>query len=87
MVYVDSQKNAFRGMKMCHMMADTVEELHGMADRIGLKREWFQPKSIPHYDLSQSKRTMAVKLGAKEITSKEVVNLIKKHRERNKLAF
>lgn len=49
------------------MWADTEEELHEMADKIGLKREWFQPypeHSIPHYDLVPSRRLRAIKLGA-----------------------
>jgi hypothetical protein len=47
------------------MMADTVEELHEMADKIGLKRSWFQKEShVPYYDLTESKRTLALKYGA-----------------------
>lgn len=33
----------------CHMMADTLEELHAMAASIGMKRAWFQPLSSPHW--------------------------------------
>ena len=49
-VYVDNQKNPYGRMKMCHMLADTLEELHAMADLIGIKRKWFQNESTPHYD-------------------------------------
>lgn len=38
-----------------------------MAARIGLKREWFQPKSSPHYDLTASRRGRAVRAGAIEL--------------------
>ena len=55
-VYVDKEENAFGRMIMCHMVADTLEELHAMADRIGMRRSWFQPRSSPHYDLSKSRR-------------------------------
>jgi hypothetical protein len=34
-IYVDDMKAAFGRMKMCHMIADTDDELHAMADRIG----------------------------------------------------
>jgi len=63
-VYVDDCRLTFWGMKMSHMTADTIDELHIMADRIGLKREWFQPKSHPHYDVSDSKRRIAIVFGA-----------------------
>ena len=53
--------------EFCHLTADTIRELHDMAERIGLKREWFQPhRSYPHYDLTKNKRTQAVKAGAIE---------------------
>ena len=48
------------GAKWCHMIADTEEELHEMAKKIGLKRNWFQKKSFPHYDLVPSKRELAI---------------------------
>lgn len=55
------------GTKWCHMTADTEDELHQFAAKLGLKREWFQcpPKaSHPHYDLVPSKRKLALKMGA-----------------------
>jgi len=68
---------AWRGIAACHMMADTVEELHEMADKIGLKRSWFQPKSVPHYDLTVSVRRKAVKAGAKEISFRQEGEIIR----------
>lgn len=58
---------------MCHMMADTDEELHDMADRIGVARRWFQRvPSGNHYDITKTKRTAAVAAGAVEITTREM---------------
>lgn len=52
-----------------HMYADTPDELHAMARKLGLKREWCsdvtQPDSdLLHYDLSPGKRLQALKNGA-----------------------
>lgn len=80
MVYVDNYRAPLGRMIMCHMIADTQHELHVMAAKIGLKRAWFQRASFPHYDLSQSKRRLAVRLGAKEVSRRELVALIQKLR-------
>lgn len=68
-VYVDPPIYPFGRMLMCHMWADTLEELHAMADQIGGARKWFQhpPKaSWEHYDISKGKRAQAIRLGAIE---------------------
>lgn len=79
-VYVDNARLTFRNMRMCHMIADTIEELHAMADRLGLKRAWFQYSAThPHYDLSLSKRELAIQFGAHPLTSKELVMVLRKN--------
>lgn len=73
-VYVDESRWPFRGQLYCHMTADTLDELHAMADRIGLRRSWFQDKPrFPHYDLSPSMRVRAVAAGATEVTTRQMV--------------
>ncbi len=67
-VYVDNYRAPFRNMIMCHMMADTIEELHAMAKNIGLRRAWFQNKrSGCHYDIAQTTKGKALICGAVEI--------------------
>lgn len=72
-VYVDGAENALGRMKMCHMVAPDVDELHTLAFRIGMRRQWFQdPKtmprvSAPHYDVAKGRRALAITLGAVEI--------------------
>ena len=69
-VYVDTARHPFRGYIMCHMTADSLDELHRMADQIGMERRWFQapPKaSHPHYDIPEHKRAKALALGAQEV--------------------
>lgn len=69
-VYVDDMKAIYGRMVMCHMVADTEEELHAMADLIGIDRKWYQypqKSRYPHYDIALSKRKIAVAAGAQEI--------------------
>ena len=56
-----------------HLVADNIDELHEFAQKIGLKREWFQisASGIPHYDISSSRiRALAISLGAKQVDRK-----------------
>ena len=79
-VYVDNMQAGFRRMVMCHMVADTKEELREMADKIGVARKWIQDENTPreHFDICKSKRAKAVKLGAIEIGWRELLQITKK---------
>ena len=70
--YVDPQMDfGWRLGPSCHLWADTLEELHAMADKIGLKRKWFQDKpTLQHYDLTVSRRKLAIENGAIELDRK-----------------
>lgn len=66
-VYVDDVAHKFGRMLMCHMWADTLDELYAMVDRIGVQRKWLQqpPKaSWVHFDISLGKKRLAVAAGA-----------------------
>lgn len=62
---------------MCHMIADSVEELHDMAYKIGMKKEWFQPKSFPHYDVCLSRKKCAIEYGAIELDRKSFIHKLR----------
>lgn len=74
-VYVGPSLYPFGRMMMCHMVADTLDELHDMADIIGISRRHFQDKRIPHYDICMAKRRLAVDHDAIEIRNYQVVKI------------
>ncbi|MBM3551865.1 MAG: DUF4031 domain-containing protein [Alphaproteobacteria bacterium] len=76
-VYVDDMRAPYRRMIMCHMLADSVDELHAMADRIGVVRRWFQGD---HYDICLAKRALALQAGAVEISMREAVAVRARYR-------
>lgn len=85
MVYVDEIMPCLQTSKWpyggaCHLMANSTEELQAFAGRLGLKRSWFQNKSLPHYDLTAGMRSRAIGLGAVEIDRKTFVEIMRKYR-------
>lgn len=67
----------------CHMSADTLEELHAVARKIGLRREWFQDhRTMPHYDLTPTRREAALRAGAVFVSGREQAR--KRRAARNK---
>lgn len=79
-VFVDDMQAAFGRMKMCHMMADTTEELLAMADQIGVARKWLQKpgSDMEHFDIAMSKRRLAVSAGAVEVKRRDLGMLMRK---------
>jgi hypothetical protein len=66
-----------------HLTADSRDELHAFAERLGLQRSYFQPGSAManpgsfsaegwHYDLTEPKREQALRLGAVPVTTTEL---------------
>lgn len=77
-VYVDNFRVPARvgrlSARWSHLTADTKEELHAFADRLALNRTWFQDKGDGrwHYDVTDSKREQAIKLGAQAIDIRDM---------------
>lgn len=78
-VYVDNARIPFGRMRMCHMMADTTEELLAMVDRLGVSRAYLQHAGRPdeHFDICLSKRDLAIAWGALEVSGRDLVQLIR----------
>lgn len=72
-VYVDNYNAKLGRMKMCHMIADSTEELLAMADKIGVNRKWIQHPGTfkEHFDICLSKKKIAIGFGAQEIHYRE----------------
>ncbi len=61
-VYVDTMQAHFKGMLMCHMIADSEQELHAMAAAIGMQRKSYQGD---HYDVPMQMKQLAIQMGAR----------------------
>ena len=80
-VYVDALRDyGWRHGPSCHLIADTVEELIEFALAMGLRREWFQSKSTPHFDLTAGGREQAVAMGAVELDRRELIGKLREIR-------
>lgn len=56
------------------LFADSVQELHDFAVRLGLLRAWFrwdQPNGMPHYPITGGMRAVAIKAGAVPLSEHE----------------
>jgi len=80
--------------RWCHLMSDQIDptELHEFAERIGLRRSWFQrgkrlgrpgehDPAGDHYDVTEGKRRAAVAAGAVEIDRDGLVALMRSRRD------
>jgi hypothetical protein len=74
-VYVDDMQALFGRMVMCHMIADTHDELVAMANQIGVAPRWIQDEGTysEHFDIAKSKRALAIRHGAIAVESRELV--------------
>jgi len=94
-VYVDNmRRRATVGQltaRWSHLIADTEDELHAFAARIGLQRRWYQSPTDPmgrpypaesyaantwHYDVVDTKRLEAIALGAVPVDFLDLPDLI-----------
>ena len=72
-----------RYARWCHMASDVQgqagrDELHALAEKIGMQRSWFQNHSVfPHYDLVPSKRAEALRHGAVAVDYRTFVKRVR----------
>lgn len=74
-VYVDAPRHPLGQMIMCHMAADSLDELHAMAERLGLRRHFQDQPGRPHYDICKKNRARAIAAGAVEVSSRTLLTI------------
>lgn len=85
MIFIDQpQTHNNKYKNWCHMVTDgNTEELHIFAEKIGLRRAYYQNKNKrnPHYDLSPTKQTMAISLGAIRVANEKLIEILRSTNE------
>lgn len=71
-VYVDDARHRLGRMVMCHMLADTDDELRAMARAIGVPERHHQGD---HFDVCLRSRARAIAAGAVEVTQRQAVQI------------
>lgn len=75
-VLVDEARWAWRGRMWAHLVSDwSLDELHGFAETIGLRRVGFQGD---HYDVDAEHRARAIAAGARPVGSRELVRRLRR---------
>ena len=70
-VLVDPAMWPWRGREWAHLVSDvSYDELHEFAARLGIPRDAFQGD---HYDVPSDARARAIRLGAEEVGSRELL--------------
>lgn len=77
-LYVDHARIRWRGMLMSHLLADTAEELRQAERDLGLPAGCVQYPGTyrEHLDVSESKRALAISMGASQITGREIARML-----------
>jgi hypothetical protein len=92
-IYVDDWRQAARGggieAAWSHMLGgpwDDPEELHQFARSIGMYPGWYQAKPWPrgHYDLTETRRRLAIARGATPVTWQEMGQMLAAARRRGR---
>jgi hypothetical protein len=74
-ILVDEARWPWRGRLWAHLTSDqSYEELHLFAGRLGVPRRAFQGD---HYDVPSEYRLRAIELGARAVTSRELLGRLR----------
>ena len=74
-ILVDDARWRFKGRTWAHLVSDeSLDELHSFAGELGIPRRGFQGD---HYDVPEDYRDRAIALGARPVTSREIVTVLR----------
>jgi hypothetical protein len=73
-ILIDTAIWPWRDWLLCHMISDTsVSELKEFAQKMGIPERGFQGD---HFDLPEHMRTIAIQHGAREVSSREILQAL-----------
>jgi len=76
LVYVDDADVSKNGRGWFHLTADSLDELHAFAARVGVPaRAFHRGARHPHYDITAAQRLNALRSGARPVSPREVVRI------------
>ena len=76
LVYVDDSNITKHGRGWFHLTAESLDELHAFAARIGVPTSAFHRGARhPHYDVTAAQRLNALRSGACAVSPREVVRI------------
>lgn len=74
MIFVDDAAIPYKGKLRYHLAADSLDELHEFAAKIGVKKCWYHNhRLVPHYDVNETQRLTAIDNGAVPMGTKEII--------------
>ena len=77
-VYVHDARHRFSRYVLSLMLADSIDELHAMADRISVPRSWFRNRWLPHYELPHAMLRRAIAAGAQPVAWEDMPAVIRR---------
>jgi hypothetical protein len=82
-VYIDDLYAPYRKSFVCHMIADTEEELLAMAATIQVNPvfQYDAGTSDSHFDVNRAQRALALQNGAREISKRELARICRERRD------
>lgn len=78
-VYIDN--GLARNRNYSHLFADSVDELHAFATKVGIHRCWYsnkRGKRQPHYDVSDRYRERCLAMGAIPVSWRLVPDMLRR---------